>query len=269
MSTEEGALGMLGQVLQFQSIHWTTMRHACLDSWELWKPSLSNCSDTLRYAEDKGGLGHAMSDRMLRVIVSVLCLLAGMGAASAEERLRISRGVGAGSIEIRGGLAKHYTGGWAGRIRWVTIENDSWGLSFNTEVARLNAIAPPRPQARERVHLSLGMPFHKTLVGNRYLRLNAIGGARYGRIVASDYSVPRTSCDREVCPLAMQVEVPGANTVSVSAGIGAQLWLGRRYGSAFILWAEHRTDLMYAWLPGGGSAGRSHTFMFGIGGGSR
>ncbi|MBL4637028.1 MAG: hypothetical protein JKY56_24455 [Kofleriaceae bacterium] len=210
-----------------------------------------------------------MSGRMLGVIVSVLCLLACTGAASAEGRMRISRGVGAGSVEIRGGLAKHYTGGWAGRIRWAMIENESWGLSFNTEVARLDAIEPASPQARERVHLSFGMPFHKKLLGNRYIRLNAIGGARYGRIVASDYSVPRTSCDREVCPSTMEAEVPGANTASVSAGIGAQLWLGRRYGSAFILWAEHRTDLMYAWLPGGGSAGRSHIFLVGFGGGGR
>ncbi len=222
----------------------------------------------LRCAEDKGGLGHAMSGRMLRVIVSVLCLFGCTRAASAEERVRISRGVGAGSIEIRGGLAKHYTGKWAGRLRWVTIENESWGLSFDTEVARLDANEPPSPQARERVHMSLGIPFHKTLLGNRYIRLNAIGGARYGRILASDYSVPRISFDREVCPSTMEVEVPGANTASVSAGIGAQLWLGKRYGSAFILWAEHRTDLMYAWLPGGGTTGRSHTVLFGIGGGS-
>ncbi len=204
---------------------------------------------------------------MLRVIVSFLCLLGCTRAASAEERVRISRGVGTGPMELHGGLAKHYTGKWAGHLRWVTIENENWGFSFDTDIATLDAIDPPSPQARERVHMSLGIPFHKTLLGNRYIRLNAIGGARYGRILASDYSVPRISCDREVCSSYMTVEVPGANTASVSAGLGAQLWLGKRYGSAFILWAEHRTDLMYAWLPGGGTTGRSHTFLFGIGGG--
>ncbi len=208
---------------------------------------------------------------MVRVPLVAVLVLVASGTASGQERIRQWGGFGAGGgADIRGGLAKHFSGGGLNiRIRWTVIEGSTWGLGFVQDVVYLRALTPPRPEVTDRTQLSWGVPFHARLAANRYARLSAIGGVHLGRILGAQFAGETAACDGEVCPPTMEdSSVPGATTASVSVGLGAQLWLGRRYGRAFVLWAEHRTDLLYAWLPGGGTTGRSHVFLVGIGFGS-